>query len=301
LMRALKDRQCVRVLSKPHIMTMENLQGRVAIGASVARIAGTTQSNFGVTQDVEFRDVGVILEVTPRVSPDGLIVLTVNAEKSAVGPEETGTAIGVGSNGDIIRAQQILKTEATTTLSARSGQTVVFTGLISEEKTHVERGAPILSDLPVIGPLFKFESDSASRTELMIFMTPYLVTSDDDIANLNQDEMERMHWCMSDVADVYGNTDFGGIAGTEEAIETFYPDADPSGLVPIGAQAIQNSRLDTPTQNRFGNTGVPVPRQQMASQNAVELSNEGHSGQNMEPSAKTAKRPWRPMFNIRNR
>ena len=295
LMRALKDRQCVRVLSKPHIMTMENLQGRVAIGASVARIAGTTQSNFGVTQDVTFQDVGVILEVTPRVSPDGLIVLSVNAEKSSVGPEETGTVIGVGANGDIVRTQQILKTEANTTLSARSGQTVVFSGLINEEKTHVERGAPILSDLPVIGPLFKFESDSASRTELMIFMTPYLVTSDDDIANLNQDEMERMHWCMSDVADVYGNTDFGGIAGTEEAIETYYPDADPTGLTPIEAPAMQNSRLNT-SGNRFGETGMPATNgmNDFHSKNA----NRSSGGQ-QQPAAKTAKRPWRSMFNKR--
>ena len=134
LMRALQDRQAVRVLSKPQIMTMENLQGRVAIGASVARISGSTQTNFGLTQDIEFRDVGVILEVTPRVSPDGLIILTVTAEKSSVGPEAAGTAVGVAADGSIIRAQQVLMTEAQTTLSARSGQTVVFSGLITEEK-----------------------------------------------------------------------------------------------------------------------------------------------------------------------
>ena len=190
LLRALKDRQAVRVLSKPQIVTMENLQGRVAIGASVARIAGSTQTNFGLTQDIEFRDVGVILEVTPRVSPDGLIVLTVTAEKSSVGPEAAGTAVGVAADGSIIRAQQVLMTEAQTTLSARSGQTVVLSGLITEEKVHSERGAPIISDLPLIGPLFKFESDTSSRSELLIIMTPTLITDDNDLTNLNHDAMD---------------------------------------------------------------------------------------------------------------
>ena len=225
LMRALKDKQCVRVLSRPHIMTMENLQGRVQIGASVPRVSGTTQSNFGTTQNIVFEDVGVILEVTPRVSPDGMIVMQVNAIKSSVGPEETGVTIGFGNNGEPIRAQQIFETEAQTTLMARSGQTVVFSGLIQEDKTHIERGAPFLSDLPVIGPLFKFESDAASRTELLIVMTPTLITDGQDIEMQNNDEMDRMHWCLSDVAEVYGATGHQGYEGTEAGVRTVYPDS----------------------------------------------------------------------------
>ena len=256
LLRALKDRQAVRVLSKPQIMTMENLQGRVAIGASVARISGSTQTNFGLTQDIEFRDVGVILEVTPRVSPDGLIILTVTAEKSSVGPEAAGTAVGVAADGSIIRAQQVLMTEAQTTLSARSGQTVVFSGLITEEKVHAERGAPIISDLPVIGPLFKFESDTSSRQELLIIMTPTLVTNDGDLTNLNHDATGRMHWCMSDVADVYGSTDFGADVEIGEAVETFYPDADPTGLMqPVIQNPGQPVLGSTPTTRNHPNAG----------------------------------------------
>jgi type II secretion system protein D len=240
LMRALKDRQCLRVLSKPHIMTMENLQGRISIGSEVPRVAGTTSTNFGITQEVQFVDVGVILEVTPRVSPDGLIVMAVNAKRSSVGGDETGITIGFGQNGEPIIAPQIIETEANTTLMARSGQTVVFSGLIQEEKGHSERGAPILSDLPLIGPLFKFESDSASRSELLIIMTPFLVTDEQDIATQNQDETERMHWCECDVADVYGTTEYGRHMSTEQPIETYRPFTDPAGDQP---QAIQ---IDAP-------------------------------------------------------
>ncbi|MFT5299343.1 MAG: general secretion pathway protein D, partial [Mariniblastus sp.] len=231
LMRALQDKQCVRVLSRPVIMTMENLQGRVQIGASVPRVSGTTQTNFGTTQNVDFEDVGVILEVTPRVSPDGMIVMAVNAIKSSVGPEETGVTIGFGANGEPIRAPQINETEAQTTLMARSGQTVVFSGLIQEEKTHTERGVPILSDLPFVGPLFKFESDSASRTELMIMLTPYLVEDEQDMATHNQDDFDRMHWCLDDVQEVYGSTNHQGYQGTEAGVRTIYPDGGTGGPV----------------------------------------------------------------------
>lgn len=259
LLRALKDRQAVRVLSKPQLMTIENLQGRVSIGAEVPRIAGSTQNGVGnVTQDIEFVDVGVILEVTPRVSPDGMIVMAVNVQKSAVGPDATGITIGF-DNGQPIISPQIIETEAQTTLMARSGQTVVFSGLIQEDKTHVERGAPILSDLPVIGPLFKFESDEAVRSELLIVMTPYLITDDGDIEASNYEEMDRIHWCEQDVAEIYGSTEYNGIqGGGAGAVETFYPDADPTGSSPINFQ--QNGQFAEPPQAGFG--AVPQPTYQ---------------------------------------
>ncbi len=245
LLRALKDKQCLRVLSKPQIMTMENLQGRVAVGASVPRIAGTTQTNVGVTQDIVFQDVGVILAVTPRVSPDGVITLRVDMEKSSVGNT-------VGATG----AQAIIKTEAQTTLMARSGQTVVFSGLIEEEKEHNERGAPILSELPGIGPLFKYETDQASRREILIIMTPYLVTNDQDISMHNNDEIDRVNWCLSDVAEVYGSTDYSGqLMPIHGEVETVYPDLDPTGT--LGPRVL-DSRLQTPEQPRLSDVQIPV-------------------------------------------
>ena len=171
--------------------------------------------------------------------------MAVNVQKSAVGPDATGITVGFSGDGQPIISPQIIETEAQTTLMARSGQTVVFSGLIQEGKTHVERGAPILSDLPVIGPLFKFESDEAVRSELLILMTPTLVTDDGDIEAANYEEMDRIHWCESDVAEIYGNTQYGGFQGDTGAIETFYPDADPTGNNPINFQ--QNGQfIDAP-------------------------------------------------------
>ncbi len=225
LLRALKDKNALRVLSKPHIMTLENLQGRVSVGQSVPRITDSTQTiNGGISNGVEDRDVGVIMEITPRVSPDGMIVMFVNVVKSALGAEETGPAVAVDNNGNVVRQAPINATSAQTTIMSRSGQTIVFSGLIQETKTHIERGAPILSDLPVIGPLFKFESDEARRSELLIFMTPTLIDTEQAIDAQNNDEMNRMHWCLCDVAEVYGNTGYDAHQADMESLQTVYPD-----------------------------------------------------------------------------
>ncbi len=240
LIRALQTRNCLRVLSKPHIVTLENLQGRVAVGQQVPRITGTSQSAIGggVQNSVEDVDVGVILEMTPRVSPDGMIVMFVNATKSALAVGAPGVPVAVDAAGNPVFQQPINSTSAQTTVMARSGQTVVFSGLIQENKSHSETGIPILSDLPLLGPLFKFESNNSQRSELMIIMTPYLVDGDEELEIQNQDEMDRMHWCLSDVAEIYGKTDYNGYRPEEGAIETIYPD---HGFQPVPNDSYQGT------------------------------------------------------------
>lgn len=233
LIRALKTRNCLRVLSKPHVVTLENLQGRIAVGQQIPRITASNQNALGggVQNSVEDVDVGVILEMTPRVSPDGMIVLFVNAVKSSLDIGAPGVAVAVDAMGNAVTQQPINSTSAQTTIMARSGQTVAFSGLIQETKTHSEVGIPVLSDLPLVGPLFKFQSDSAQRTELLIIMTPYIVDGEDEEIDIqNQDEMDRMHWCLSDVAEVYGKTDYNGYEYQDQAVETIYPD---QSFVPI--------------------------------------------------------------------
>jgi len=203
------------------------------VGQQIPRITGSNQNALGggVQNSVEDVDVGVILEMTPRVSPDGMIVLFVNAIKSSLDVGGPGVAVAVDAMGNAVTQQPINSTSAQTTIMARSGQTVAFTGLIQETKTHSEVGVPVLSDLPVVGPLFKFESDSAQRTELLIIMTPYIVDGEDEEIDIqNQDEMDRMHWCLCDVAEVYGKTEYNGYEYQDEAVETIYPD---QGFAPV--------------------------------------------------------------------
>ena len=232
LLRALQNKSCVRVLSKPEIYTIENQQGRIQVGARAPYITGITTTNFGIQNNVELQDIGIIVDVTPRVSPDGMIVMKLDATKSRLGPDEDGVTIGFGENGEPIKQPQILITTAQTTIMSRSGQTVAFAGLVTEEKTKIRRQPPILGDIPLIGPLFRYESEDSERTELLILMTPYIVDSDQDLEAHNAESMDRMHWCLCDVAEIYGET------GYEQpphytSPEIFYPDQDPAGMSPI--------------------------------------------------------------------
>ena len=108
LLRALQNKSCVRVLSKPEIYTIENQQGRIQVGARAPYVTGVTQTNFGVQNQVTLQDVGIIVDVTPRVSPDGMIVMKVDATKSRLGSEEDGVVIFVPTTGDPLRQPQIL-------------------------------------------------------------------------------------------------------------------------------------------------------------------------------------------------
>lgn len=233
LIRALKDKGRLRVLGSPHITTVDNLQASVTVGAEVPRIIGVQQTNFGTQNNIDFVPVGVILQVTPRVSPDGMIIMAVDAIKSSVGAEEQGIPIFITDNGDVIRSPQIPTTEASTTLMARSGQSIAFTGLITTEKNQTRRTVPILGDLPVVGPLFGYESESCRRTELLIVMTPYLIDSDDKVDMVNQAEMDRMNWCLCDVNQVFGGVKTAEDADFDNPAPTiYYPDSDPFGLQP---------------------------------------------------------------------
>jgi len=235
LLRALKHRNSLRILSDPHILTVENLQGRVQVGQQVPYVTSSTQTNFGITNSISFAEVGIILQVTPRVSPDGTIVMLVDAVRSNLGPVEQGIPISVSNDGTIIRAPIINTTNAQTTLIARSGQTVVFSGLITELDSYEKRGVPFISDIPWVGPLMSFQARTTTRRELLIILTPYLVESDAQITASNQVEMDRLHWCMGNALEIHGPL---GTGPDPELVDlgrptTYFPDQDPCGLSPV--------------------------------------------------------------------
>ena len=289
LIRALQDRGIARVLSTPDIMTVDNLQGRIQVGQQVPRITGASQNDSGgTTTDVEDVDVGVILAVTPRISPDGMIIMTVDAVNSQLGDEEDGVPVFV-SEGQVVRSPPIDITQAQTTIMARSGQTVAFTGLIRDAVVESKRGIPILSDLPVIGPLFSFERKVHLRTELLIVLTPYIVDSDAQIEASNQAAMSRMHWCMDDVSTVFGSIGYGGfdpenLSGTNTP--TYFPDDDPTGehpeYTPLENRDGESSPSDQFPDGVFDRSAVPLP---VPNQQQPPLP--GNASQNRHPNQRS--------------
>lgn len=227
LVRALQQSQRIQVLSRPQIQTLDNQPAYVQIGQQVPYVTSSNATQFGVQNSTTFQDVGVILGVTPRTSPDGMIVMEIDAVKSALDPGP-GIQISNGTGGPIF--QPIINvTRAQTTVSARSGQTVILGGLISRSQAETTNRVPYLGDIPVLGRLFRFDSVNIRRNELLIIMTPYVMRTDEHVAWLNMRESQRMHWCLADVANVHGQAqNFTSSADPGLQTPVIYPDETPA-------------------------------------------------------------------------
>jgi hypothetical protein len=225
LLRALQEVKTMHVLSRPQIMTLDNQPAYVQVGERVPRIQGTSLNAATQVNSITLENVGLILGVRPRISPEGIVVMELDAENSSVGPEATGTPVSV-SNGTIIRSPAFTVTMAQTTVSVASGQTVILAGLITDSKQTDDRKVPILGDIPVINWLFHYTSHEEDRTELLIILTPHVVHSPEEAERVKQVETARMHWCLKDVESLHGDL------GIRDKTPIVYPDLNPRGKLP---------------------------------------------------------------------
>lgn len=230
LIRALQDAQRLQVLSRPQVTTLDNQSAFVQVGQRVPYATGTNNSVNGFSTQTQLINVGLLLGVTPRISPDGLVVMEIDAEKSDLNPGP-GITIGIGADGTPITQPIINTTLAQTTVSARSGQTVILGGLISKTRSYNSRRVPYLSDIPVLGRLFRYDSSTEERTELLIIMTPHIIKNEADADWIKQVESDRMSWCLADVVEIHGDSGLSGGNGLwgPALPPPIYPDVDPSG------------------------------------------------------------------------
>ncbi|NQU26547.1 MAG: hypothetical protein HQ567_35130, partial [Candidatus Nealsonbacteria bacterium] len=233
LVRALKDTRRLDVIGRPQIMTLDNQPALIHVGQRVPYLSGTRTTETGQQiNDIEWENVGLVLGVTPRISPDGLVVMEIDADKSKVGPESEGIAVSISAiSGEVIRSPRIDRALAQTTVSALDGQTIVLGGMITTEKQSVNRKVPGLGDFPLIGDLFRYDAKVEKRAELLIIMTPHIVKDEKDADRVKLTEAARMHWCLADVVKLHGD---GGLRSrNDEWLDSetpvIYPDADPSG------------------------------------------------------------------------
>ena len=232
LIRALQDANRLQILSRPQIMTMDNRPASTLVGQNVPRVSGTVQGINGSQVNIVPTNVGLSLQVWPRVNEDGLIVMQVIVERSSLGPESTGIPVGFGNNGAVIRSPIINTTNAQTTISAYSGQTVVFAGLIQKTRSSVSRRIPYLADIPFLGALFRFDTEAEQRNELLVVLTPRIVQTDEDYEIIKQVESSRMSYCLADILEMHGDVGLTGGHGLWGPARgpIIYPDMQPAGI-----------------------------------------------------------------------
>jgi type II secretion system protein D len=196
LVRALKSQGKLDVLSRPQIVCLDNQLGFIQIGQNVPLVTGVTITTGIVSPTVERTDVGVILQVTPKISPDGHVVMRVEPQVSSL----STSTVNLGNN---VFAPIIDITQASTTVSAMDGHTVVLGGLMRRTDDKLERKVPWLGDLPYLGSAFRFRAQDKSKTELLILLTPHVIRNPSDAERLLGDEMGKMSWNWSHVVDVH--------------------------------------------------------------------------------------------------
>ena len=262
LLRAMQASQRMEVLSRPQITTLDNQPAYIQVGQRVPRITGSVASNLGLGQvfnTLDMVNVGLIMGVTPRISPDGMVVMEVDAENSSLAPVEEGIPVSV-SAGQVIRSPSINTTNAQTTISAADGETIVLGGLITKGTTKIDRRVPLLADIPLLGVLFRYDSVAATKHELLIILTPHIVRTPEERERIKRMESARMSWCLGDLEEIHG--DVTGMKQYGGRSEVIYPDVNPRGSVksslePILPQAIppQGNSLPPPA----GTAPSPVP------------------------------------------
>jgi hypothetical protein len=227
LIRALKENDRLEVLSRPQVQTLDNQTATVFSGKQVPTVSGTATAAATQTTQTTSQMVGLQLQVTPRISPDNLVVMYIFAENSAVDP---GAGVPITSvNGQVITAPIFDSTNATTTVSAMDGQTVVLGGLITKTKSEIHRKVPWLGDVPYLGRLFRYDTVQNIKKELLIIMTPHVIRTEADAEAVKKTEAARMNWCLADVIQMTGDNSLRQRDGEWSDKETpvVYPDLDP--------------------------------------------------------------------------
>jgi general secretion pathway protein D len=166
------------------LMVLNNQSARLQVGdqvpVPVQQAISVQDTDAPLVSTIQFRDTGVILEVTPRVNNNGLVLLDIIQEVSDVSPTPASS----------LDAPTILQRRIESSVVVRSNEPVALGGLIRDDTRSGRSGIPILSDIPVLGNLFKTTSNSKSRTELLVLITPRIVATDID-ARLITDELRR--------------------------------------------------------------------------------------------------------------
>jgi type II secretory pathway component GspD/PulD (secretin) len=139
----------------------------------------------GQINTVTYEDIGIILRVTPFISSDGMVEMIVAPEISSVSDRTVNISQGVNAAVIDIRS-------ADTVVVTPNGQTVAIGGLIGTQKTDQDRGVPLLADIPYLGNLFKRRISTHVKTELLIFLTPYVIQRPGDLARMTADETGRL-------------------------------------------------------------------------------------------------------------
>lgn len=189
MLNALATKDKANILSTPRLTVLDNHEAVIQIGQDVPVATGEQTTASSTTTDptilrtIQYRSLGIILKVKPTINTEGLLTLELTQEVSDLSP-----TTGVGDS------PIILMRRINTSVVAAHGQTVALGGLMKERKGVTERKIPLLGDIPLLGNLFKVTEKTTERTELLILVTPTILTKTDDATKITDELKKEIKW-----------------------------------------------------------------------------------------------------------
>jgi general secretion pathway protein D len=187
----------LKVVSSPHILASNNKEAKIQVGSSQPILTNTystgitSTTGVGVVEGtIEYKDIGIILIVTPRISDGGLVTMEISVENSTVATTSLGTLPSI---------PVFNKRTAKTVLSVMEGQAIVIGGLIQDTKNETKSGIPWLSKIPLLGAVFGYQTYSMGRTELILMMTPHVITDLDQSNAVTREFRKKVEGIKKDL------------------------------------------------------------------------------------------------------
>ncbi|MHC4987686.1 MAG: type II secretion system protein GspD [Planctomycetota bacterium] len=196
LIEAIETITDVTIMANPKILALNKQAGKLIIGREDGYLDTTSQNQSGsTTQSVAFLDSGTILHFRPFIGRDGMIRMELQPEQS------DGTVEQIGLTGPALPNKE--QTKILTNVLVKDGETIVLGGLF-QEKTDLDRSqTPVFGDIPVVGELFKQTTDDSIRSELIVLVTPHIISSPEqvdgdarmeDVLRLNHEQRQNLIW-----------------------------------------------------------------------------------------------------------
>lgn len=187
-LRAIAQAGKTEILSRPSILTRNSQQATISLGQEVPLVTNTRFDTLGnQINTVTYTSVGIILRVTPFITSDGMVEMIVSPESSGLADRSQWVPISGGALAPVINSRV-----ADTVVVVPDGQTVIIGGLMQNSKSQQDSKIPYLSSIPLLGNLFKHTAKDNGKTELMIFLTPYIVAEPKQLASLTAMENTKV-------------------------------------------------------------------------------------------------------------
>jgi general secretion pathway protein D len=185
MIHALSSKNQVNILQSPRLLVKDQEEASIEVGSDVPTATSTTTTTVtdALTQNIEYRNVGIKLKIKPTISEDKTVVLELEQEVSSKGEPQLVAGASYPS---------FDTTQTKTSIVVPDNQAIVIGGIMEETNEEGYEGIPILSDIPILGPIFRYTEERLTKKELIIIITPHVVTSKTEGDDLSREFVEKL-------------------------------------------------------------------------------------------------------------